>query len=51
MLWKTEAHPLLFRAGLSLENSRLSEAAVTYWQSMAAAQYTGAARTAARSGN
>ena len=34
MLWKTEAHPLLFRAGLSLENSRLSGAAITYWQSM-----------------
>jgi tetratricopeptide (TPR) repeat protein len=36
MLWKTEAHPLLFRAGLSLENSRLADAAVTYWQSMLA---------------
>jgi tetratricopeptide (TPR) repeat protein len=34
MLWKTEAHPLLFRAGLSLENSRLAGAAITYWQSM-----------------
>ena len=34
VLWKTEAHPLLFRAGLSLENSRLSDAAVAYWQSM-----------------
>jgi tetratricopeptide (TPR) repeat protein len=34
MLWKTEAHPLLFRAGLSLENSRLSDAAITYWQSL-----------------
>jgi tetratricopeptide (TPR) repeat protein len=34
MLWKTEAHPLLFRAGLSLENSRLAEAAIAYWQSM-----------------
>ena len=34
MLWKAEAHPLLFRAGLSLENSRLSDAAITYWQSM-----------------
>jgi tetratricopeptide (TPR) repeat protein len=34
VLWKTEAHPLLFRAGLSLENSRLSDAAITYWQSM-----------------
>jgi tetratricopeptide (TPR) repeat protein len=36
VLWKTEAHPLLFRAGLSLENSRLSDAAVTYWQSILA---------------
>jgi tetratricopeptide (TPR) repeat protein len=34
LLWKTEAHPLLFRAGLSLENSRLSDAAIKYWQSM-----------------
>ena len=34
MLWKAEAHPLLFRAGLSLENSRLSDAAIAYWQSM-----------------
>jgi tetratricopeptide (TPR) repeat protein len=36
MLWKPEAHPLLFRAGLSLENSRLSEAAITYWKAMVA---------------
>ena len=36
MLWKAEAHPLLFRAGLSLENSRLADAAITYWQSMLA---------------
>jgi tetratricopeptide (TPR) repeat protein len=34
LLWKPEAHPLLFRAGLSLEHSRLSEAAITYWKSM-----------------
>jgi tetratricopeptide (TPR) repeat protein len=34
MLWKAEAHPLLFRAGLSLENSGLSDAAITYWQFM-----------------
>ena len=34
VLWKTEAHPLLFRAGLSLENSGLSGAAITYWQSI-----------------
>ncbi len=36
VLWKTEAHPLLFRAGLSLESSRLSDAAITYWQAMLA---------------
>ena len=36
MLWKPEAHPLLFRAGLSLENSRLADAAIAYWQSMLA---------------
>jgi len=36
LLWKPEAHPLLFRAGLSLENSRLAGAAITYWQSMLA---------------
>ena len=35
-LWKPEAHPLLIRAGLSLERSRLSHAAITYWESMAA---------------
>jgi len=34
LLWKPEAHPLLFRAGLSLEHSRLSDAAITYWKSM-----------------
>ena len=34
VLWKTEAHPLLFRAGLSLESSRLSDAAIAYWQAM-----------------
>src|SRR5271157_2039113 len=32
MLWKPEAHPLLFRAGLSLEQARLSRAAITYWK-------------------
>ena len=36
LLWKPEAHPLLFRTGLSLEHSRLSEAAITYWKSMVA---------------
>jgi len=34
VLWQPEAHPLLFRAGLSLEHSRLSRAAITYWKSM-----------------
>ncbi|MBV9093854.1 MAG: tetratricopeptide repeat protein [Streptosporangiaceae bacterium] len=34
LLWKTEAHPLLFRTGLSLENSGLFRAAITYWQSL-----------------
>ena len=33
-LWKPEAHPLLLRAGISLEDSRLAESAITYWQSM-----------------
>jgi tetratricopeptide (TPR) repeat protein len=36
MLWKPEAHPLLFRAGLSLEHGRLSRAAISYWKSMVA---------------
>jgi tetratricopeptide (TPR) repeat protein len=36
LLWKPEAHPLLFRAGLSLEHGRLSDAAITYWKSMVA---------------
>ena len=35
-LWKPEAHPLLFRAGLSLEQARLTRAAITYWESMVA---------------
>jgi tetratricopeptide (TPR) repeat protein len=35
-LWKPEAHPVLFRAGMSLESSRLSEAAIAYWKSMMA---------------
>jgi tetratricopeptide (TPR) repeat protein len=36
MLWNPEAHPVLFRAGLSLEHARLSRAAIAYWRSMAA---------------
>jgi len=35
-LWKPEAHPLLFRAGLSLDGSKLTEAAIAYWQGLAA---------------
>jgi tetratricopeptide (TPR) repeat protein len=36
ILWKPEAHPLLFRTGLSLDDSRLSRAAIAYWKSMVA---------------
>jgi tetratricopeptide (TPR) repeat protein len=36
LLWKPEAHPLLFRAGASLEASRLTESAIAYWQAMVA---------------
>jgi tetratricopeptide (TPR) repeat protein len=36
MLWKPEAHPLLFRTGLSLERSGLPGSAITYWKSMTA---------------
>jgi tetratricopeptide (TPR) repeat protein len=35
-LWTPQAHPLLFRAGLSLESSRLANAAIVYWKSMVA---------------
>jgi tetratricopeptide (TPR) repeat protein len=34
MLWQPEAHPVLFRRGLSLETSGLAESAITYWQTM-----------------
>ena len=34
VLWKPEAHPVLFRRGLSLETSGLAEPAITYWQAM-----------------
>jgi tetratricopeptide (TPR) repeat protein len=34
MLWKPDAHPLLFRAGLSFDGSRLGDAAISYWQNM-----------------
>ncbi len=33
-LWQPEAHPVLFRKGLSLENSGLSDATIAYWQAM-----------------
>jgi tetratricopeptide (TPR) repeat protein len=36
-LWRPEAHPLLFRLGRSLEDSRLGDAAMTYWQALVAA--------------
>jgi tetratricopeptide (TPR) repeat protein len=35
-LWIPAAHPVLFRAGLSLERSRLSGSAVAYWKLMLA---------------
>ncbi len=34
ILWKPEAHPLLFRAGMSFEGGRLVGPAIAYWQSM-----------------
>jgi tetratricopeptide (TPR) repeat protein len=36
-LLRPEAHPLLFRLGRSLEDNRLGDSALTYWQSMVAA--------------
>jgi tetratricopeptide (TPR) repeat protein len=36
-LWLPEAHPLLFRLGRSLEDNRLGDSAMIYWQSMVAA--------------
>ncbi len=35
LLWKPDAHPLLLRAGLSLEDSLLANSAIDYWQSIA----------------
>jgi tetratricopeptide (TPR) repeat protein len=35
-LWPSGAHPLLFRLGRSLEDNRLGESAMAYWQSMVA---------------
>jgi tetratricopeptide (TPR) repeat protein len=34
MLWKPDAHPLLFRSGLSFDGSRLGSSAIAFWQSM-----------------
>jgi tetratricopeptide (TPR) repeat protein len=37
LLWKPEAHPVLLRAGMSLaETPALADAAIDYWQTMAA---------------
>jgi tetratricopeptide (TPR) repeat protein len=36
-LWQPQAHPLLFRLGRSLEDGRLGDSAMVYWQSMVAA--------------
>lgn len=36
VLWKPEAHPLLLRAGQSLDESRLAESSARYWSAMAA---------------
>jgi tetratricopeptide (TPR) repeat protein len=48
-LWQPEAHPLLFRAGRSLEDSRLTASAIAYWQSVVAgcAQRLGPAHASA----
>jgi tetratricopeptide (TPR) repeat protein len=35
LLWKPEAHPVLLRAGLSLEDSLLANSAIDYWQPIA----------------
>jgi tetratricopeptide (TPR) repeat protein len=37
LLWKPEAHPLLLRAGRSLEDALLADSSITYWQGIAAA--------------
>jgi tetratricopeptide (TPR) repeat protein len=36
LLWKPQAHPLLLRAGVSMEDSLLTSSAIDYWQSIAA---------------
>ena len=35
-LWQPQAHPLLMRTGVSMENSGLADSAVGYWESMLA---------------
>ncbi len=35
-LWQPQAHPVLFRKGVSLEDGGLAAAAIRYWQSLAA---------------
>jgi tetratricopeptide (TPR) repeat protein len=35
-LWKPEAHPVLFRAGISLADSGLANAAIGYWHAIVA---------------
>ncbi len=35
LLWKPDGHPLLFRAGESLDNVKLTASAIAYWQVMA----------------
>lgn len=36
LLWKPEAHPLLMRAGGSLDEGMLADSAIGYWQTIAA---------------
>ena len=36
-LWQPQAHPVLFRAGRSLEDGRLADSAIAYWQSVVTA--------------
>jgi tetratricopeptide (TPR) repeat protein len=37
LLWTPEAHPVLFRAGQSLDHARLNGLAISYWQDMISA--------------
>jgi tetratricopeptide (TPR) repeat protein len=36
LLWKPDAHPLLLRAGVSLDEDLLAEPGIAYWQAIAA---------------